>query len=122
MPRGKRPGIGHELQINPQAVKVQEAVDETALLLLDTIKDALKEKIRTGDFSKLSLTALTKELRGLLFAIKKPASTLNYMVAPAPQSIAVGRRDTAFKEGVAQDRERMLESQKNFLDRNESGR
>lgn len=116
-PRGRRP-IPREIQLNPQTNGVQDSVDGIALTLLDELKTAIKKRIEAGDLKSLTLLSLTKELRGLLHAIKKPASTLNYMNAPQIPQLPSNQtiRERALKAGAEVNTDVLLESQKHFLD------
>ena len=67
--RGRRPsplGARPSIDINGQSKEVQDEIDETSLLLLKEIKKQIADRLVKGGFNNTELTALTKELHGLL--------------------------------------------------------
>ena len=65
---------------------VQQKVDDLSILFLDEAKKVMKNKIKKGDFKKLTLPDMMKEIRGMLRAIARPATTMQQINIPqAPQ-------------------------------------
>jgi len=123
--KGRRTSLprGSEVQVNPQNPAIQAAQDDAVLPLLEALGSELKLRIEKGDLNEMSLVALSKELRSLLVAIRRPNSTLIFAGAPAlpqPRSEA-GRANRLSKGARGPERESLRVSQRRALEKLDLG-
>lgn len=126
---GRRPGIQ---QAGPAAAalggfspEVRKKVDDVMLMYLDALELKLKARLETDDLKDFSLKELMKEFRELVKAGKAPASSITAIQLPStPQrSVEHDPRENAI-DAAADDpaqMEKLRESQKRFLEREQSG-
>jgi hypothetical protein len=87
---GRRPGLKSKIKgttLGSQSPKVQEEIDELLLIFLAAAKTKLQADIDADKFKDLSLKEILSELRGMLRAVQKPATSLQQINLPgAPQA------------------------------------
>lgn len=87
---GRRPLMKPSMSgqmLGSQSPKVQEEIDAILLMFLAQVKVRLKDKIDNDAFKQLTLKELMSELRGLLKAVQKPATSLQQINIPSqPQA------------------------------------
>lgn len=101
MPAG-RPGDTKSLRVQAEKhieqstaglpPEAREAVRATLKTLIPAIVGEIEERVSQGDLEKMSFKELTKELRGMLNAVKGPNVTLNNINVPSDKQPPV---DTA---------------------------
>ena len=109
-----------------QSRELQGQLEATALLLARDLNIAIQEKLKSKGFDECSLLTLTKELRGLMQALKKGNTTLIYASAPqvAQHETVVGDqsgrdRIGQLEEALRVDDAEIINAADRFIDRNQ---
>ena len=63
--------------------ETREAVRDFVSKMLPDLIGEINSRVKKGEHKKLSLTALLKEVRGILNAVKGPATTITQIVTPS---------------------------------------
>ncbi|HSG28835.1 MAG TPA: hypothetical protein VLA34_10170 [Candidatus Krumholzibacterium sp.] len=120
---GRRPSVHKKLaqSLGGQTPEVQAQIDKIAMLLLDELHNRLKDKRDGGAFKTLTLKEMMSELRGILKALQRPATSLQQINIPVnPQMTSeTTRRDQQIKHAAVdpEERRKMRESAERYLDR-----
>lgn len=81
---GRRNGIPRTKSVDLSAFdpEVQKKVNDLSHIFLDEAKKRMEEKIKAGEFNDLGFKDFMKEIRGMLRAIARPATSMQQINLP----------------------------------------